>query len=100
MQPFIHQVVGYAPEGQSDLTPNELKVFTFVTDNFAVPKDFENTSHGPLSGISFERRVISAFVFGQLEPLPTAPPDVTATKMCVDCGELGHLPRDCPSAFS
>lgn len=71
-----------------------LFVFFFVLPIFLA---FDVQQFGPLSGVSHEVRVVSAYMAGLLEARSDA---VAGVKMCIECGNKGHFPRHCPSAFS
>lgn len=95
-QSFIHKAVGYKTEGLSQLTANQTAVVEWIKDNFIVPLDFD-ISHefGPLSGVSYEERLLNAYMFGKIEPRE----GVTYRKRCWECGEFGHFPQHCPRVF-
>eukprot|EP00903_Cladosiphon_okamuranus_P018916 g17398.t1 len=72
VQEAIHKEVQYSREGKGkdeDKVPETtLAVFRFVKEAFVVPNDFEKDhKFGPLSGVSHEVRVVSAYMAGQLE---------------------------------
>ncbi|CAN0145213.1 unnamed protein product [Scytosiphon promiscuus] len=97
VQEAIHKEVQYSPEGKSkhQVPANTLKVFRFVEEAFVIPSDFEKDhKFGPLSGMSHEVRVVSAFMAGQLEP--RSEEAKAGVKMCLECGGKGHFPRHCP----
>eukprot|EP00904_Undaria_pinnatifida_P012247 jgi/Undpi1/8152/HiC_scaffold_24.g10622.m1 len=97
VQHAIHKEVQYSTEGKAQVAENTLKVFKFVSKSFVIPSDFEKDhKFGPLSGVSHEVRVVSAYMAGLLEARPGA---ATGVKMCIECGNKGHFPRYCSSAF-
>jgi hypothetical protein len=65
-----------------------------VEKHFVIPQDFENNrKYGPLSGVSFEERAISAYSCGLLEPKTQASAKVA---ICSACAEEGHKRSACP----
>ena len=70
----------------------ERRAFTNVSKLFVLPADFENDKRwGPKSGITHEQRVLSAYALGKLTPKN----EDGAPSICLHCGEVGHLRRDC-----
>ena len=87
---FAH--LEYQKRGVTTLPDNYKKVVSYVEKCFEVPKDFEiSASYGVHSGSCYERRLIAAFVWGQLLPKPGVVPQ----KMCVECGQKGHFRDEC-----
>ncbi|CAN0089056.1 unnamed protein product [Pylaiella littoralis] len=100
VQEAIHKEVQYSREGTSkDKVPkNTLVVFRFVQEAFVIPDNIEkDRKFGPLSGVSHEMRVVSAFMAGQLQP--RSEEAKVGVKMCLECGKKGHFPRHCPDAL-
>ena len=85
--------VNYKTKGKTtDLPENYRKVVAYVEKTFSIPQDFEvSSTFGVHSGSCYERRLIAAYVWGQLTPKDGC----TAKKMCVECGEFGHFRDDC-----
>eukprot|EP00752_Nemacystus_decipiens_P011353 g10087.t1 len=97
VQEAIHKEVQYSREGKGkDAVPEKtLAVFRFVKDAFVIPNGFEKDhKFGPLSGVSHEMRVVSAYMAGQLEARTEEAKN--GVKMCLECGNKGHFPRHCP----
>ena len=91
----IHKNLEYHREGEaSDALPAKtLKVFRLILKHFTIPRDFEQSRfYGPLSGSTYEERVISAYRLGKLKAT-----DEPATIICTACSELGHERDECPS---
>ncbi|CAB1103594.1 unnamed protein product [Ectocarpus sp. CCAP 1310/34] len=100
VQEAIHKEVQYSREGNSkgNVPANTLAVFRFVKEAFVIPNNFEKDhKFGPLSGVSHELRVVSAFMAGQLEARTEEAKG--GVKMCLECGAKGHFPRHCPLAL-
>ena len=81
-EPFVpvatHKLVGYAERGVKVLPPEQVAVFEYVERVCDVPSDFEaNHAYGPKSGVSFEERLIGAYVHGLLD----APDDAVRRKL-------------------
>ncbi|CAM9722665.1 unnamed protein product, partial [Ectocarpus fasciculatus] len=96
----VLQEVQYSREGKNkgNVPANTLAVFRFVKEAFFIPNNFEKDhKFGPLSGVSHELRVVSAFMAGQLEPRTEEAK--AGVKMCLECGAKGHFPRHCPLAL-
>jgi len=87
---FSH--VDYKKKGEAELPKTYQKVVAYIEKSFDIPEDFEiSSSYGVHSGSCYERRLIAAFAWGQLNPKK----GVQAQKMCVECGEMGHFRDDC-----
>ena len=84
--------IGYAHEGKRVLSPHKRSVYAFVCAHYIVPRDGDPRL-GPCSGVSFEERVLSAFVHDVLEPrvapLGEIPQLVRAIRCAVLVWELG-----------
>ena len=92
----LYQNVQYSEKGAArDLSKGEVAAFRAISENYEIPSDIEATSYGPLSGISFEQRVIAAHKAGKLRAKPGKPDDA----ICSTCGKAGHWNTYCPSAF-
>jgi hypothetical protein len=91
---YIHENVDYLSKGQAKLSPSTMQVFQWVEQRFGIPKDLEqNRSYGPLSGTSYEERVIRAHALGKLTAKDPADADVA---ICTSCATVGHMREDCP----
>lgn len=89
---YIHKNLSYKRQGVASLPPKVQKTFELVVENFNVPDDFEqNRSFGPLSGTSYEERVITAYNLSQLEPKEGG-----YVEICSSCATIGHKRNDCP----
>ena len=96
---YIHKNVGYARFGTAldRLSDGQKLAFAFVVDKFEIPADFEtNRKYGPLSGTSYEERVLAAYATNGLAPSKDVDPDVIRKGICTFCGELGHKKKLCP----
>ena len=96
---YIHKNVGYARFGTAldRLSDGQKLAFAFVVDKYDIPADFEtNRKYGPLSGTSYEERVLAAYATDGLTPSEDADPDVIRKGICTFCGELGHKKKLCP----
>ena len=96
---YIHKNVGYARFGTAldRLSDGQKLAFAFVADKYHIPADFEtNRKYGPLSGLSFEERVLAAYAIDGLAPSEGADSDVIRKGICTFCGELGHKKKLCP----
>ena len=85
------------------LTAAEKECFAFIRRMYPVPIDFElRAEYGPLSGMSFEKRLIAAYENDKLEP--TGHGKDGSAKFCARCGGRGHLRFECtanvPSALA
>jgi hypothetical protein len=93
---YIHKNVQYSRKGEAKLAASEGVIFKWIWDHYFVPKDFEqNRLYGPLSGTSYETRVIQAYSNGKLERNPSAPG--AEAFICTACSEIGHKRDDCPT---
>ena len=96
---YIHKNVGYARFGTAldRLSDGQKLAFAFVADKYHIPADFEtNRKFGPLSGSSYEERVLAAYATDGLAPSEGADLDVIRKGICTFCGELGHKKKLCP----
>ena len=93
--------IGYAHEGKRVLSPHKRSVYAFVCAHYIVPRDGDPRL-GPCSGVSFEERVLSAFVHDVLEPrvapLGEVPQLVRAIRCAVlECGSWETAAAVCAS---
>ena len=89
---YIHKNVGYVREGETDLDPTTQKVFELVDQHYIIPEGFENNrKYGPISGVSFEQRVIASYSKNLLDPKKGQ------VEICTQCAELDHKRNDCPT---
>lgn len=96
----IFECVGYEAEGSRPLSAAMHSVVRFIRDVFVIPPDFESNSYkyGPLSGMCFEDRLVTAYTAGKLQP--KAPGDARAgVKMCKLCAKPGHFYFECSAAM-
>lgn len=89
---YIHKNLSYRRHGTASLPSNVKGAFDLVQEHYEIPVDFEESrSYGPLSGTSFEERVITAYNLSQLEPK-----NGEGVQICSICVTLGHKRNDCP----
>lgn len=92
---YIHQNLEYRRMGEAKMPEHRLKAFKLITDYFIIPSDLEQSrSHGPLSGSSFEDRVIQEYTLGKLATMDPSEPKV---EICTACAAVGHMQDDCPT---
>ncbi len=73
--------------------------FRFVLENFVIPQNFELIhKFGALSGLSYEERVIDAYMWQLFEPVIVGV-DLRTLLMCHLCGRTGHFPAHCPDGL-
>lgn len=92
---YIHKNLDYHRKGMAadSLPPKTLKAFELITKHYIIPRNLEQSrSYGPLSGSTYEQRVISAYRLGKLEAV-----DEPAAIICTACVEIGHDRDYCPS---
>ena len=90
---YIHKNLSYKRQGDASLPDKVVKTFQLVCQHYEIPDDFEtNRSYGPLSGISYEERAISAYSLSLLNPKPGD----EGTEICSNCVTVGHKRNDCP----
>ena len=67
----VHHCVGYTSKDDSDfskLNPGKKMAYNLINKYYQINDHFEsNKAMGPLSGITFHQRVLSAYQNGQLE---------------------------------
>ena len=91
---YIHFNVGYHPRGELALDARSLKVYRFIRDHYLIPSTFEvDYTYGPLSGSSFEERVLRSYSLGQLEVRGGL--HECDLQVCTYCGEEGHMKGHC-----
>mmetsp|Transcript_2158 Transcript_2158/g.6258 ORF Transcript_2158/g.6258 Transcript_2158/m.6258 type:complete len:215 (+) Transcript_2158:118-762(+) len=96
---YIHKNVGYARFGTATdrLTDGQKLAFNFVVEQYNIPSDFEtNRKYGPLSGTSYEERVLAAYATNGLDPSEEADPTLIHKGICTFCGIIGHKKKLCP----
>ena len=93
---YLHKNVEYQRKGECQLPPNKRKTYQWICERYEIPIDFEQKrSYGPLSGTTYEDRVIQAQALGKLERLLNAPD--SETRICTECAEAGHVRKSCPT---
>ena len=95
-QEALQASVGYVPAGRTKLTTHEAAVIKHVQSHYIIPSDFEieKVKFGPLSGTSYESRLLSAYRWDLL----VLRPGKERTVLCARCGGAGHWPSDCQQA--
>lgn len=91
---YIHKNVTYKRKGEAGLSEQTRAAYELVEKHFHIPDGFENSrKYGPLSGMSFEERAISAYSLGLLVPKTQKSANVA---ICSVCAVEGHKRTDCP----
>ena len=96
---YIHKNVGYSSFGTATdrLTDGQKLAFNFVVEQYHIPSDFEtNRKYGPLSGTSYEERVLAAYATNGLDPSEDADSTLIRKGICTFCGIVGHRRKLCP----
>lgn len=96
---YIHKNVGYSSFGTATdrLTDGQKLAFNFVVEQYHIPSDFEtNRKYGPLSGTSYEERVLAAYATNGLDPSEDADSALIRKGICTFCGIVGHRRKLCP----
>jgi hypothetical protein len=115
---YVHKNVGYRSksscrnnEGADGADPKIKIILDFIKTHFVIPSDFEGnrSKYGPLSGSSYEDRVIQAYTLGKLQRREnksksnnedTNTPGTTTTTsldICLQCVQIGHQRINCPT---
>jgi len=82
------KTIGYRGYGTTCLTKPQQTVLQYIYENRLQPVDFEfDLAYGPLSGVSFEERLLTAYAMGQLGD--------AKEKLCDQCGQRGHARSRC-----
>jgi len=95
---YIHKNLDYKRRGDKSSSLPEItrKVFGLIEENYDIPQDFEQQrAYGPLSGTSYEERVIQEYSLGKLNP--KARRGTNTIEICTCCASLGHKRFDCPT---
>lgn len=93
---YLHKNVEYCREGKSTLSSKTVHIFKWICDRYEIPSDFEQQrSFGPLSGTTFEQRVIGEYTLGKLHRKKNAPDG--DTMICLACAETDHVRDNCPT---
>mmetsp|Transcript_13848 Transcript_13848/g.18076 ORF Transcript_13848/g.18076 Transcript_13848/m.18076 type:complete len:194 (-) Transcript_13848:220-801(-) len=95
---YIHKNLVYHTEGSSNLSEKKKQAFALICKTHLIPSDLESSrAHGPLSGSTYEEKVLEKYTLEQLQPKPGFEDDPTATKICIACADQGHIRDDCPT---
>lgn len=95
VQEELHKQVGYRVEGKTELSNGMAKAFGWVKDNFDIPWNHDKLhKFGSLSGTYAEERLMIAYENGLLLP-KHGRENQAGVKICRECGDQGHFPRDC-----
>ena len=96
VQEHIHKNVEYTRRSAASFQslPACMQLaFSSIEANFIIPEEFENSrKFGPLSGVSFEKRLIFVYLGGLLA---INGEEGDETIICVCCGRLGHVKKEC-----
>ncbi|DBA04306.1 TPA: hypothetical protein N0F65_002068 [Lagenidium giganteum] len=82
---FIHQTVKYQRKGQDRQVARQSQAI------------LAHIEYGPLSGLTYESRLIRAYSLGLLSRKPTQ--QSTPPQICTTCSKLGHSYKLCPDGF-
>jgi len=101
---YIHKNVGYVVRSKASAASSSTvqgKVFDWICQNYEVPVDFEQQRrYGPLSGSSYEGRVIQEYALKKLERKKDKTNNGADAKMpmiCTCCATVGHTRNNCPT---
>jgi len=87
--------IGYKPAGTCELTDAEEKVLREIHRLDLQPAGFEfDKRYGPMSGLSFEHRLVAAYSCGLLHAAAGTPFEEAAA-VCAACGAVGHRRSSC-----
>ena len=93
---YIHKAMAYGRRGEEtwkSLTSGQQKAYTLVENNYSIPSDFETQrKYGPISGVTYYARVLSAY---QVGGLLEGKDESVGVAICITCGGEGHLSRRC-----
>lgn len=94
---YIHKNVEYIRKGHAEkLSPRKRTIVQWIHEKYEIPNDIEhNRNYGPLSGSSYEDRVIAAYRLGKLDAV--GGDETIDTVICTTCAELGHERDQCPT---
>ena len=93
---YLHKNLEYQRQGQKrGLPKSKIDAFGLVLEHFRIPEDLEQaqSKYGPLSGSSYEERVLQAYSLGKLKPKT----DGVMMMICTACANVGHERDECPS---
>jgi len=89
---YIHKNVHYLRKNQGKLPKHTRQTYDLVCEHYEIPTNFEQShSYGPLSGTTYEERVVQEYVLGKLNAKDDA------VEICTCCATLGHMRDDCPT---
>ena len=94
----VHKNLDYNTQGKAKLPETTLRAFSLICQTHEIPSGLEGKwIYGPLSGYSYEEKVLRAYTLDQLDPKAEyATADSTATKICIECAQQGHVLDECP----
>jgi hypothetical protein len=93
---YLHKNVEYSRKGEKKISAPKIKAFKWICERYVIPNDFEQKrEYGPLSGTTYEERVIDAYSVGKLERKESASDEETC--VCTVCADVGHKRDDCPT---
>jgi hypothetical protein len=93
---YLHKNVEYSRKGEAKISAPTIKAFKWICERYVIPNDFEQKrEYGPLSGTTYEERVIDAYSVDKLERKESAPDE--ETRVCTVCADVGHKRDDCPT---
>jgi len=91
--------LGYKPAGICELTDAEEKVLREIHRLNLQPAGFEfDKRYGPMSGLSFEHRLVAAYSCGLLHAAAGIPFEEAAA-VCAACGAAGHRQSSCTTVI-
>jgi hypothetical protein len=97
---YIHRNVDYLRrnEATGSLSPIKARIVQWILDHYDVPIDIEqNRTFGPLSGSSYEDRLIAAYSLGKLVRRSIVDDSSDSAMICTACAETGHVRAKCPT---
>lgn len=68
-------------------------VFEEVRRRCEIPDRIMQSAYGPSSGLTKEEKAVSCYLRGML----TLKPGWEYVDMCIECGQVGHRRRTCPT---
>jgi hypothetical protein len=92
---YLYKNIHYHCGGTTSMSPTLAQCVRLIRQHYHVPPEHEPPERQrPLSGMTYEERLVQEYSLGRLQPRSSC---TTRVSICTACAEVGHVRWDCPT---